>query len=403
MEEKNITLIFVVSITILLLLGFMFTIRDLLSPLLILIALTIFLFPFRGIGVINYFYKITIAAAIFWVVYRSQSILFPFVIAFIFAYFFNPVIEKMKILRLPRTISILIIILLLLGILLSFGIFIVPKVTSDISDLLQTVPKSPGLKIWFQKYVLDYLIRMNVPVDGIKERLIEEFPKRIQLFFQGFFKGFSGVVSTISALITQILNIVLIPFLTFYFLKDYDKISGSVKEFILKRFGSKASTFMGKSGEVLSGYLRGQLTVCLIVALLMYAGLIVAAVKYALVIAIIAGILNLIPIVGLIISLIIALIIGLFQYSPLITILKITVVFLIVQVMENSVISPKIVGSKVGLHPVVIILSILVFSKFFGFLGLLIAVPVTAIFKIYLIEVAAHYNSQIESAEELED
>ena len=153
---------------------------------------------------------------------------------------------------------------------------------------------------------------------------------------------------------------------------------------MITRDGWLSAENINNVDEILSGYIRGQLMVCLAVAVLTGTALSILGIPYALILGIVAGVLNLVPYIGLAITLGIGLLVGIFSPSPLITCIKIVVVIEAVQILEGAVLSPRIVGEKVGLHPVWVMLSILVFSHFWGFVGLLVAVPFAAVIKLFI-------------------
>jgi len=188
----------------------------------------------------------------------------------------------------------------------------------------------------------------------------------------------------VSAAFGQLLNLVLVPFLFFYILKDIDRIKSALRRLLVTRDGWLSLENIGRIDNILSGYIRGQLMVCLVVAVLTGTALSVLGIPYALILGLVAGVLNLVPYIGLAITLVLGLLVGIFSPSPLITCIKIVVVIEAVQILEGAVLSPRIVGEKVGLHPVWVMLSILIFSHFWGFVGLLIAVPFAAIIKLFV-------------------
>ena len=139
--------------------------------------------------------------------------------------------------------------------------------------------------------------------------------------------------------------------------------------------------YLWRTNRILGGYIRGQLIVCSIVGLLTGVGLAVLNLPFAILIGFITGVLNIIPYIGLYISLGLALLTGFFTANPLISMLKISGIFVFVQMLEAYTISPRVVGQRVGLHPVGVIFSILIFSRFLGFWGLIIGVPTAALIK----------------------
>jgi len=184
----------------------------------------------------------------------------------------------------------------------------------------------------------------------------------------------------------QILNVILIPILTFYFLKDFNRIQEWMLNMVPRKYRSSCYFYLWRTNRILGGYIRGQLIVCTIVGVLTGLGLAVFGIPFAILLGVMTGLLNVIPYIGLYVSLGLALLTSLFTAHPLVAALKIAGVFLVVQSLEGYVIAPKIVGERVGLHPLAVIFSVLVFSRFLGFWGLIIGVPTAALIKFLLDE-----------------
>ncbi|MFQ5824889.1 MAG: AI-2E family transporter [bacterium] len=376
----------VLSASLLILLAaILFIMRESLSPLTLFAVSFLFLFVFRNTPVAKNLKWVFLLLFVFWFVSTARSILAPFVLSFVFAYIFDPLVDLLQRLKLPRVVAILLIVVLLIGLIIVALIFLIPQLVQQIGDLLeQTLSYVPRVKEWFQTDVLNFLARLNIDVEKVKQTLSEELPKRLQDILSTFFQGVLNVTIGVGTVISQILNLVLIPVLTFYFLKDFDNIVTKIGSLIPVEKQLLVKDYAQKIDRALSGFLRGQLTVCFIVAVLTTLGLFVFGIKYALILGITAGVLNIVPYVGLLVSLGLALIVGIFSPEPVLSCLKILAVFGVVQSLEGSVISPKIVGESVGLHPAWVIFSILVFAQFWGFVGLLIAIPAAATVKIMI-------------------
>jgi len=216
----------------------------------------------------------------------------------------------------------------------------------------------------------------------IQQGLMEEIPSRAEKVLSNLSKGIAGIGTFVS----QIFNIILIPILTFYFLKDYEQIHRWMLDFIPRKYRNIVTFYQWRLNRILGGYIRGQLIVCSIVGILTGAGLALFGIPFAILLGVVAGLLNIIPYIGLYISLGLALLTAFFTAGPLIAMLKIGGVFLFVQSLEGYIISPKILGKRVGLHPLAVIFSILVFARFFGFWGLIIGVPTAALIKFFIDE-----------------
>jgi predicted PurR-regulated permease PerM len=241
------------------------------------------------------------------------------------------------------------------------------------------------VKDWLQNTVLAFLGRLPIDLEKLQNALLEDLPGKLQAVLGTVLKGALNFTATTSAVLGQLLNVILIPVLTFYFLNDGEKLW---QQFVLRLFPAERRAGLQHKAqiadELMSGFLRGQVTVMAIVGVMTGIGMALVGVPYALFVGLMSGLLNIIPYLGLLISLILTLVVALFTANPVATMIKAAIVFAIVQGLEGSVISPKIVGEKVGLHPMIVILSVLVGAQFFGFWGLLLAVPVAAIINFFV-------------------
>ena len=170
--------------------------------------------------------------------------------------------------------------------------------------------------------------------------------------------------------------VILTPVLTFYLLRDYDRILARLRELLPRGREAAVVEFARDYDVLLSRYLRGQLTVALIIGVMTSTLLFVVQFPYAFLLGALAGVMGLIPFLGLVLSLIPAVIVALVSGSVLVSLVKVAVVYTLVQILDGGVISPRIVGDSVGLHPVWIVLALSVGGFFFGFVGILISVPV---------------------------
>jgi predicted PurR-regulated permease PerM len=219
-------------------------------------------------------------------------------------------------------------------------------------------------------------------------------PDKIQGIFEALSRTAGDLTAALSRLAGQVLNLILVPILFFYLLKDFNRIKDFIHCHLPKASSEKIRRYIRSINRIIGGFFRGQLIVCTIVAVLTTFLLYIFDVPYALILGLLAGILNIIPYIGLAITLTIGILIGLLSPQPLVTLLKTVIIIEAVQIMEGNVLSPRIVGNRVGLHPVWVIFSVLIFAHFWGIPGLLIAVPTAAIIKIFVSDFLDHYRKQ---------
>ncbi len=325
-------------------------------------------------------------ALLFWLYFRRESILpmlTPFIVAGVIAYAFSPVIQRiMKITRLPRVWSVLI--LLLSGIFLMLFLFytLLPSIADELRKLGDQLPEFTmavyhGFEDWYQQNLANVVFLPDHP-----QEVMEFFNLDVGTITNFLFDSLGNLASRLGAFLSSLVYLVTIPVLTFYFMKDEEIIAHFIKEAIPKKSQPWVYPLARQLDLVLSGFIRGQLLVALFVGVSSGLALILLGVEFAILIGILAGITNIIPYLGPIIGGIPAAIIA-FLDTP-IKALWVIIAFVVIQQAESSVVSPRIVGHRVGLHPTIIILALLIGGSLWGFIGLLIAVPLAAIVKVFV-------------------
>jgi len=325
-------------------------------------------------------------ALLFWLYFRREAILpmlTPFIVAGVIAYAFSPVIRWiMKITRLPRVWSVLV--LLLSGVFLMLLLFytLMPSIADELRKLGDQLPEFSmvvyhGFEDWYQQNLANVDFLPDHP-----QEVMEFFNLDVGTITNFLFDSLGNLASRLGAFLSSLVYLVTIPVLTFYFMKDEEIIAHFIKEAIPKTSQKWVYSLARQLDLVLSGFIRGQLLVALFVGVSSGLALILLGVEFAILIGILAGITNIIPYLGPIIGGIPAAIIA-FLDTP-IKALWVIIAFVVIQQAESSVVSPRIVGQRVGLHPTIIILALLIGGSLWGFIGLLIAVPLAAIVKVFV-------------------
>lgn len=366
--------------------AFLYSIREILTPFVGFIALTVFYFTMKDRAIAKPLVAVGLTLMAFWIYQQLAGVLGPFLFSIVMAYLLNPLVSWLEKHRLKRALASLLVLLVFMLGLTILGIFLVPQLVSEIGDLInKTVTALPQVRDWLQNTVLPSLSRLPVDFEKLQNALLEDLPSKLQAVLGTVLRGALNFTATTSAVLGQLLNAILIPVLTYYFLNDGQQLW---EQFVLRLFPEERRAIVQHRVEIaegmMSGFLRGQVTVMTIVGILTGVGMALVGVPYALFVGLMSGLLNIIPYIGLLISLILTLVVALFTPNPFATMIKAAIVFAIVQGLEGSVISPKIVGEKVGLHPMIVILSVLVGAQFFGFWGLLLAVPVAGIINVFV-------------------
>jgi predicted PurR-regulated permease PerM len=367
----------VVSVTALVLFGVLFTVTELYHNPFIVFGVIIFvLYPFRKSKLIKVI--LTLSSIIFalWFLHSISNILAPFIAAFIISYTLNPLVQYLSGKKMSRTVAsalILIVFLIVAGVLI---LLLAPPIAYQFGELIKTLPAALNdLQSWINFILIPKLNSLGIPTADIQNKLSQDLPAKIEGLINGLLSSLSGVFSGISVVLTQIVNLILIPFLTFYIMKDFDELKLLVKNLFPPNSRKKASEYYNKIDSLLGSFIRGQLTASIIHGIAVYIFLSILGVKYAVFLGALGIVLNIIPYFGLLVEITLAVIVSLFSGDPGFQVPLVIIIYLGQNLLETSFLVPKIVGKKIGLHPALLILSLFVFSYFFGFIGMLIALP----------------------------
>ncbi len=382
-KDKTVAVVIAVAISIAAFTGFLYS-TNLITNALLLVAISIaILFPFRKtISVVKYYLLCVAVVLLGWVLSGLGSTLFPFLFAIITGYLLNPIVSKLEAKGMPRWASAAIVLVIFCTVLALIGIFIFPiifnqveTIAGRVSDYVSAVPE------YLQSGKLNRLIgRLGIPDETIRTTITHEILPRIEKIISVLFDSLLKILLSFSTLATQVVNLVITPFLMFYFLKDFGKIKSKVG-WILRKENKKLYRYLSRFDEVLRIYIGWQIMASVIVTTLASISFSIFSIPYGILLACIAGLLNPIPYFGSIFSMIISacvlILIGSGNFVFDIAVVVCTIVG--IHFINAYILEPNIAGERVGVHPVLMILSVFVFSSLFGIGGMLVAVPITAV------------------------
>ncbi len=306
-----------------------------------------------------------------------RSILLPFVLGIFTAYFLDPAADKIEKLGLSRGLS-TVVITLLFFIAVGFGsVLVVPVIASQLSDLILAIP---GYIVEFEQRYSAELEKIPgglplVDMEGIKSAATNISGVMFKLV--GDF--LTGVLQSGMAVVNLLSMILITPIVAFYLLRDWDKVMQRLDTYLPRRHAQTIREQLAIIDDTLAGFVRGQINVCLILGTFYAVGLSLAGLKFGILIGLATGMLVIFPYVGLMVGMGTGLGVAFFQFDTTEPMLMVLGVFVFGQMMEGYFFTPKLVGEKVGLHPVWIIFGMLAGATLFGFVGILLAVPATAI------------------------
>jgi predicted PurR-regulated permease PerM len=311
--------------------------------------------------------------------YVFSGILMPFVAALILAYLLDPVVDRLERMGLSRLIGT---ILVMLVVTLAFVVVLIALVPVLANQLASFITKLPGYVERIQALVTTYGGPLIERVGGA-DRLRE-----IQAALSGGMgdaaKWAGGVLTSIlsggSTILGVISLLVLTPVIAFYLLLDWDRMLGTIDSWLPLGQAETIRRLASEMDQTVAGFLRGQALLCLILGLFYAVTLSMMGLNFGFLIGIISGIISFIPFVGSLTGLLLGGGVALAQFWPdVIWVLAVLAIFGIGQFVEGNILQPKLLGDAVGLHPVWLMFSLLAFGSLFGFVGVLLAVPVSAV------------------------
>jgi len=304
----------------------------------------------------------------------------PVILALVLYYLINPLINLLeRKFHVNRIISITVVFIIILALLIWGVMSLIPFVQSQVDSLVKNWPQ-----YWnsMNKSLQDMFSDPKLHL--VKKRLAETNSSVTKSFEKSMDQILPQTMNNLSSAVSVLTNVIVIlmtaPFILFFMLKDDKKFKESIIKFMPNRVKKSVGDMLSEISQSLSSYITGQLTVAFWVAVMFFVGYLIIGQRYALILGIVAGILNLIPYVGSTLALIPSLVIAAFIAPSMV--LKVLIVFIVEQTIETRAISPIIVGNKMQMHPVTTILVLLVSAGMYGLVGMVAGIPIFAILKI---------------------
>lgn len=318
-----------------------------------------------------------------WLLYLLAPVLTPFLMAALFAYLGDPLVDRLQRLRLSRTMAVVVVFVVMILLSLLVLLLLVPQLEKQVAYLIN---KTPQMIDWLQHRAIPWLSDflgielMTVDMAMIKGLLTEHW------------RTTGGIVASIVSMVSSsglalagvLVSIVLVPVVLFYLLRDWDELLAHIADLIPRRYSVVVAKLARDADEMLGAFLRGQLLVMISLGVIYTFGLWLVGLKLALLVGALAGLVSFVPYLGFIVGIVAATVAMLAQTPELVPLILVWIVFGVGQLLEGMVLTPWLVGDRIGLHPVVVIFAVLAGGQLFGFFGVLLALPVAAVAAVLL-------------------
>ncbi|MFO3704875.1 AI-2E family transporter [Xanthomonas codiaei] len=327
-----------------------------------------------------------VIVGVLWVISLLAPILTPFVLALLLAWLGDPLVDRIERAGRSRNMAVALVFVLATLLFVLALMILVPMIERQIMTLIDALPQ---MRNWAIGTAIPWLeaktgVQLMAWLDP--ERLIDWIRSHWEQA-GGAAKTFFGYVSRSGfAMVTWVINLALLPILAFYFLRDWDRLVERVAAVVPRAYIGTVSRLALESNDVLGGFIRGQFLVMLALGAIYATGLSIIGLNLGLLIGIIAGFISFIPYLGATTGIVLALLAAVVQAQglDLKLLIGVGVVFTVGQLLESYVLTPRIVGDKIGLHPVAVIFAVMAGGQLFGFLGMLLALPVAAVANVLL-------------------
>jgi predicted PurR-regulated permease PerM len=311
--------------------------------------------------------------------YLLAPILSPFLIGVLLAYMGDPLVDRLERYKLSRTWGVVVVFALISLVMIILLLVLVPMLGKQLVRLYELVPQ---VLDWLQHQALPWVqLKLGLNegfwrFDQLKEALSGQLGKTTDIVGMLLSKATSSGL----ALLAWLANLLLIPVVSFYLMRDWDLLVAKLRSLLPRDREGLIVQLFGECHEVLGAFLRGQLLVMLALGVLYATGLMVVGLELGLLIGVLAGLASIVPYLGVVVGIGAALTAGLFQFGvDFYPLLGIAAVFVVGQMLEGMLLTPLLVGDRIGLHPVAVIFAIMAGGQLFGFTGILLALPVAAV------------------------
>jgi predicted PurR-regulated permease PerM len=306
-----------------------------------------------------------------------RPILLPFVAGVVIAYFLNPAADRLTSWGIPRPIAAILIVAAFLCAIIAALVFVVPLLMTQAQQLAVTLPEEIArarglLETWARAHLGNHYPEFETGIDHVSQAISDNWASVAGTLASSLWSQGLALFNFVSLMLVT-------PLVVFYVLMDWHRLLAKIDSWLPREHAATLRRLASDINDAVSAFIRGQGTVCFVLAIYYSVALSAAGLRYGLLVGLATGLMSFVPFVGWALGLITATMIATVQFWPEVTPILIVIgIFAGAQVLDAGFLSPNIVGQKIGLHPVWLIFSLFVFSYLFGFVGVLVAVPIAA-------------------------
>ena len=329
-----------------------------------------------------------------YIMYWLRGILTPILLAFLIAYVLGPIVDQLEAWRVPRPVAIALVLAMVLGVFALFLALVLPSIATEVAGVIQELPRQLA-NLWAR--IGPWLEQRGVAIPHSTTELIEQLSGYVSTVASSILAPARSVLTTLMggtlSVIGSVFAAVVVLVLAVYLLNDFDRILAGVRELLPLRWRATVTNYAEEINQILSHFLRGQLTVMAVLAVLYGGSYALLGVRLAVPIGIAAGMLNFIPYLGGAFALTAGVLMSLLDGWHTGQLVGVVLAYTVVQILEGFVITPRVIGKTVGLSEIWVLVALFVGGEIFGFLGVLLAVPAAAVAKIFVAHAVEYYQT----------
>lgn len=335
---------------------------------------------------------LAVLAAFSLLFYLLHPILLPFVLGGLIGYLGDPLVDILERRGLGRALGVALVFLLFTAV-LALGLLVaIPALLNQVDAL---VAKVPDIYRWVTQTLVPWVqSKLSVPAAHLPQiDWTAQLADNWQSLGKTTAKTLRSLTGSGAGVLALLFNLALVPVVAFYLMRDWDIMMAKLLRMLPRAWQHNTVAMVGEADEVLGAFIRGQLLVMLSLGIIYSLGLWMVGVQLALVLGMVAGLASIVPYLGFIVGIASSLLVAYFQFQDWTALLLVALVFAIGQVLESVLLTPVLVGDRIGLHPVAVIFALMAGGQLAGFVGVLVALPLSAVLMVFMRHAVAYYRA----------